>query len=116
MRSIAPSIAPHRWLAAVMAAAALAWAPTALAVECEGTQRSFAGELQSVKGKQIVVDNKKGDKIKFEQHASSTVVGTKTKWEELKKGDWVAVCSKMLEKPRFAYKVEVQPPKPEEGE
>jgi len=114
MRSIAPSITLHRWLAAAVATAAFAWAPTALAIECEGTQRSFDGELQSVKGKQIVVDNKKGDKIKFEQHASSQVSGTKTKWEDLKKGDWVSVCSKMLEKPRSAYKVEVLPPKPDE--
>jgi len=62
----------------------------------------------------IVVDNKKGDKIKFEKHDSTTVAGTKTEWDALKKGDYVTVCSKMLEKPRYAYKVEASEPPADE--
>ena len=92
-------------IAAVLAVATFAFAPAAFAIECEGMQRSFTGELQKAKGKTIVVDNKKGDKIKFEQHSSTTVSGVKTKWDDLKKGDIVTVCSKMLEKPRYAYQV-----------
>ncbi len=99
MRKIAP-------IAAVVAVATFTFAPVASAIECEGMQRSFRGELQKVKGKSIVVDNKKGDKIKFQQHDSTTVSGVKTEWKDLKKGDMVEVCSKMLEKPRFAYKVD----------
>ena len=99
MRRIAP-------IAAVVAVATFAFAPVAFAIECEGMQRSFSGELQKVKGKTIVVDNKKGDKIKFQKHDSTTVTGVKTKWDDLKKGDQVSVCSKMLEKPRYAYKVD----------
>ena len=105
MRRIAPSI-----VAVAVAAFAFAFAPTAFAIECEGMQREFSGELQKVKGKTIVVDNKKGDKIKFEQHDSTTVTGVKTTWDDLKKGDHVSVCSKMLEKPRYAYKVESSEP------
>jgi len=93
-------------IAAVVAVATFAFAPRASALECDGMQRSFSGELQKVKGKTIVVDNKKGDKIKFERHESTTLTGVKTKWDDLKKGDHVTVCSKMLEKPRFAYKVD----------
>jgi len=110
MRSLAP-------IAAVVAVAtfAFAYAPTASAIECEGMQRSFSGELQKANDKVIVVDNKKGDKIKFEQHASTTVTGVKTSWEDLKKGDYVEVCSKMLEKPRYAYQVvSMEPPKDED--
>ena len=100
MRSFAP-------IAAAVAVATFAFAPAASAeLECDGMQRSFSGELQKAKGKTIVVDNKKGDKIKFEQHDTTTVTGVKTEWDDLKKGDMVTVCSKMLEKPRYAYKVE----------
>ena len=106
MRSIAPS---GFGLAAAIAVAAFAFAPAAQAIECEGMQRSFTGELQKVKGKTIVVDNKQGDKIKFTQPAEPMVGGEKSSWDDLKKGDMVSVCSKMLEKPRYAYKVEVLP-------
>lgn len=78
--------------------------------------REFEGELQSVNGKQIVVDNKKGDKIKFMRVDGSVVEGEKTTWDDLKKKDWVSVHSKMLEKPRKAYKVVVKPEKQEEDE
>ena len=108
MRRIAPSIASG--FGFVVAVAAFAFAPPALAIECDGMQREFKGELQKAKGKTIVVDNRKGDKIKFEKHDSTAVTGIKTSWEDLKKGDYVSVCSKMLEKPRYAYKVESREP------
>jgi hypothetical protein len=103
MRSIAP-------IAALVAVATFAFAPAASAIDCEGMQRSFTGELQKAKDKMIVVDNKKGDKIKFELHETTTVTGIKTSWDDLKKGDYVTVCSKMLEKPRYAYAVEAMEP------
>jgi len=103
MRKIAP-------IAALVAVATFGFAPAAFAIECDGMQRSFSGELQKAKDEMIVVDNKKGDKIKFEKHDSTTVAGTKTAWEDLSKGDYVTVCSKMLEKPRYAYAVEASEP------
>lgn len=110
MRRIAPIA-----IAAVVAVATFAFAPVASAIECDGMQRSFEGELQKANDKMIVVDNKKGDKIKFELHDSTVVAGVKSKWEDLSKGDYVAVCSKMLEKPRYAYKVDsMEPPKDED--
>jgi len=109
MRSFAP-------IAVAVAVATFAFAPAATAeLECDGMQRSFTGELQKANDKMIVVDNKKGDKIKFEKHESTMVSGIKATWEDLKKGDYVTVCSKMLEKPRYAYKVESsEPPKDED--
>lgn len=71
--------------------------------------RDFEGKVDKVDEKKVIVDNRKGDKITFEKVADTTVEGDKTKWEDLKKDDWVAVASKMLEKPRKAYKVTVKP-------
>ena len=82
-------------------------APLMVPTLSSAQMREFAGELQKVKGKTIIVDNKKGDKITFTRDATSEVSGEKDKWEDLKKKDWVVVHSKMLEKPRKAYKVEV---------
>ena len=114
MRSIVQRIVRGSTALALAAAVGTFAAPAAQAIECEGTQRSFTGELQSAKTKAIVVDNKKGDKIKFAPHDTTAISGTKTEWDKLKKGDYVAVCSKMLEKPRKAYKVEVMPPRDDE--
>ncbi len=69
--------------------------------------RDFNGEVQSINETKIIVDNKKGDKITFEKAPDTTVAGKVTAWDQVKKGDWVAVGSKMLEKPRKAYTVTV---------
>jgi len=105
------SIAPIRRIALplAVAVAGLALAPAARALECEGVQRVFEGELQSADDKNIVVDNKKGDKIKFTRPDPADVSGEKTSWDDLSKGDWVAICFKTLDRPRWAYKVEVVP-------
>ncbi|CAG0949650.1 hypothetical protein MYXO_00120 [Myxococcaceae bacterium] len=70
--------------------------------------RDFEGEVSSINESKIIVDNKKGDKITFEKTGETTVEGKVTAWDAVKKGDWVAVASKMLEKPRKAYKVVVK--------
>ncbi len=114
MRRIAPRSGIG--LAVAVAAATFSFAPVASAIECSGMQRDFEGQLQSAKDKMIVVDNKKGDKIKFTKPETPEVSGLKSSWDDLKKGDWVAVCSKMLEKPRYAYKIEVVPEKPDAAE
>jgi hypothetical protein len=72
--------------------------------------RDFEGKVDSISDKGIIVDNRKGDKITFEKTAETTVEGKATAWDAVKKGDWVAVASKMLEKPRKAYKVTIKDP------
>ena len=79
--------------------------------------REFVGKLDSVTDKKVIVDNRKGDKISFSKTDTTTVEGEgKTKWEDLKKKDWVTVSWKFTDNPRKAYKVQVLPPKEEAGE
>ena len=40
----------------------------------------------------------------------------KKAWGDLKKGDWVMVDWKFIDKPRKAHKVQVIPPEAEKGE
>lgn len=94
----------------------LVLAPVVLATAAHAQLRDFKGKVDSVAESSIIVDNRKGDKIKFEKIAETVVKGEKTKWEDIKKSDWVAVSSKMLEKPRKAYEVNVLPPQQEAGE
>ena len=75
--------------------------------------RDFEGKVDTVNEKQIIVDNRKGDKLTFVKIDETTVEGNKKAWTDLKKNDWVAVSSKMLEKPRKAYKVVVKPAPPD---
>jgi hypothetical protein len=92
-------------------AAALGFAAgAARADECntpEGMGKTLAGELKSISGKNLIVTSK-GEHIKFDKFDTVTVKGLKTNYDELKKGDFVVVCSKLLAKPRLAYEITVQ--------
>ncbi len=85
--------------------------------------REFFGVVQSVSGRELLVDNRMGDKLKFVPAEDVQVVDAtanperkKEKWGDLKKSDWVNVSWKMMDKPRKAYIVKVMPPKEESGE
>ncbi|HTY19459.1 MAG TPA: hypothetical protein VMH82_17165 [Myxococcota bacterium] len=78
--------------------------------------REFSGVVDEISAKKLIVDNRKGDKVPFEKLDSTVVEGEKTKWEDIKKKDWVTVEWKFTDKPRKAYKVTVTPPKAEAGE
>jgi hypothetical protein len=106
------SKALRRFALALFALAAVPLADPGIA---HAQLRDFEGKVDTVNEKKIIVDNRKGDKISFDKVADTTVEGDKKSWEEVKKGDWVAVSSKMLEKPRKAYKVTVKPAPPEAG-
>lgn len=96
----------------VLAALALAFSAPALAQE-----REFTGKIDNVSNKKLIVDNRMGDKVSFDRVDDSVVEGEgRTSWDELKKGDWVTVSWKLIDKPRKAYKVVVQPPKEEDAE
>jgi hypothetical protein len=69
--------------------------------------RDFSGKVDSINDSKIIVDNRKGDKIAFQKVEDTKVEGKATSWDAVKKGDWVSVASKMLEKPRKAYKVTI---------
>jgi hypothetical protein len=85
---------------------------TALAVAllvpslAQAQMREFTGRIDKVNKKQMIVDNRMGDKVKFVFAKGETVVeGTKTNWKKLKMKDWVTVSWKFVDKPRKAYKV-----------
>ena len=74
--------------------------------------REFSGRIDRVSKKKMIVDNRMGDKVSFVPADDVEVTGEeKTEWKHLKKGDWVTVSWKFVDKPRKAYKVVVQPPK-----
>ena len=79
--------------------------------------REFTGRIDKVNKKQMIVDNRMGDKVKFIYAGKETVVeGTKSEWKKLKMKDWVTVSWKFTDKPRKAYKVVVLEKKDEDDE
>ncbi len=79
--------------------------------------RQFKGRIDKIDKKQLILDNRKGDKVKFMKVDETVVEGEgKATWDDLKKGDWATVDWKFIDKPRKAYKVMVIPAPPEEGE
>jgi hypothetical protein len=79
--------------------------------------RQFKGKIDKIDKKLVIVDNRKGDKVKFMKMDETVVEGEgKASWEDLKKGDWASVDWKFIDKPRKAYKVLVIPAPPEEGD
>jgi len=91
-------------------------APIFVAAGASAQMREFTGKVDKISKKEMIVDNRMGDKVKFEKLDSTTVEGEKKDWKNVKKNDWVTVQWKMIDKPRKAYKVTVLPPKKEEGE
>ena len=81
--------------------------------------REFTGRIDKVDSKKLIVDNRKGDKVSFVSVPDSEVSvqegakleDKKESWDDLKKGDWVTVSWKFVDKPRKAYKVMVLPPR-----
>jgi hypothetical protein len=107
----------RKWIfrIALIAFVALA-APVAMPDAALAQMREFAGKVDKIDAKKLIVDNRKGDKVSFDKVDSTVVEGEKTEWKAIKKDDWVSVSWKMVDKPRKAYKVVVMPPKKEAGE
>jgi len=79
--------------------------------------REFTGRIDKVNKKKMIVDNRKGDKVSFIKVDETVVEGEgKKEWKQLKKGTWITVYWKFVDKPRKAYKIKVLPPKKEAGE
>jgi hypothetical protein len=91
-------------------------APLLLPGSAAAQTREFTGKVDKISKSEVIVDNRMGDKVKFEKLDSTAVEGEKKDWKSVKKNDWVTVHWKMADKPRKAYKVVVLPPRKEEGE
>ena len=101
---------------AALAALALV-AVLLLPASASAQMREFTGRIDKINAKQMIVDNRMGDKVKFVFSKGETVVeGTKTDWKKLKQKDWVTVSWKFVDKPRKAYKILVFEKKEDEGE
>jgi len=90
----------------------------AAAAHAKGPRKPFGpAVIQKVTKKELMVDNRMGDKLKFKPGEATPVTGEgKTSWDDLKRGDWVIVTWELFDKPRIAYEVEVVPEKKEAGE
>jgi hypothetical protein len=94
----------------------LAAVPMVLPSPALAQYREFSGKVDKISEKKIYVDNRMGDKVSFVRVDETVVEGEKTEWDKIKKGDWVTVSWKFVDKPRKAYKVMVAPAPPEAGE
>jgi len=108
-------LAMRRFPVLVIALVALV-APVVLSGSASAQTREFTGKVDKINKSEVIVDNRMGDKVKFEKLDSTTVEGEKKEWKSVKKNDWVTVHWKMIDKPRKAYKVVVLPPKAEAGD
>ena len=78
--------------------------------------REFRGKVDKINKRQLIVDNRQGDKLKFEPAPDVKVEGEKDSIKKVKKNDWVIVSWKMADNPRIAYKLVVLPEQHEPGE
>jgi hypothetical protein len=78
--------------------------------------REFKGKVDKISKRELIVDNRMGDKLRFKPDKEVVVEGEKEAWKKVKKGDWVIVSWKMMDNPRIAYKVVVIPEVKEAGE
>jgi hypothetical protein len=108
MRRFAVSFALFAFVALV--------APALLPGRAAAQTREFTGKVDKISKKEMIVDNRMGDKVKFLKLDDTVVEGEKKDWKNVKKSDWVTVHWKMADKPRKAYKVVVLPPREEAGE
>jgi hypothetical protein len=78
--------------------------------------REFKGKVDKISKREMIVDNRMGDKLRFKPADDVVVEGEKDEWKRVKKSDWVIVSWKMMDNPRIAYKVVVIPEVEEAGE
>ena len=76
--------------------------------------REFSGRIDMVKKNKFIVDNRQGDKVSFVFIPDTEVTGEKKSVKKVRKGDWVTVSWKFVDKPRKAYKIVVLPPREED--
>ena len=81
-----------------------------------GQMREFRGRVDKITKREIIVDNRMGDKLKFKPDEDVAVEGEKDSYKRVKKKDWVVVAWKMMDSPLVAYKIVVLPDQEEAAE
>ncbi|MBW2291480.1 MAG: hypothetical protein JRG89_07875 [Deltaproteobacteria bacterium] len=98
-------------LVTLMVAVSFSTAALLVPTSASAQYREFSGRIDMVKKNKFIVDNRQGDKVSFVLIPDTEVSGEKKSVKKLKKGDWVTVSWKFVDKPRKAYKVVVLPPR-----
>jgi len=89
----------------------------ALPLAASAQYREFIGRIDQISEKEMIVDNRMGDKVSFAPGSPSRVTGEgRTAWNHLKRNDWVMVSWRMIDEPRVAHEVKVRPPMKEAAE
>ena len=70
--------------------------------------RIFEGMIKKVSKKGFTI-TKGGEMVKFEPYKGVEVKGEKTEYKKLKKDDWLRICFRRMDKPRYAYEITVIP-------
>ena len=99
-----------------VAALALGLPGTAVAEDCKVTTadgKSINGRIFEAmirkKGRKDFTLTKGGEMVKFVPYEGMAVSGEKTEYKKVKKNDWVRVCFRRMDKPRYAYEMVVIP-------
>ena len=70
--------------------------------------RVFEGMIRK-KGKKSFTLTKGGEMVNFVPYKGMAVTGKKTDYAKVKRNDWVNVCFRRMDKPRYAYELVVIP-------
>jgi len=82
-----------------------------VAVVASAQSREFIGRIEAVGSAEIVVDNGKGDVLRFTRAPAAKVSDARrgeavaATWADLARGDWVSVRWVLSDDPRKAYRV-----------
>jgi hypothetical protein len=77
--------------------------------------RIFEGMIKKVSKRDFTI-TKGGEMVKFVPYEGVEVKGEKTEYKKLKKDDWIRVCFRRMDKPRYAYEITVIPPPDDHAE
>jgi ribosomal protein S1 len=70
--------------------------------------RIFEGMIKKVSKRDFTI-TKGGEMVKFVPYKDVAVKGEKTEYKKLKKDDWLRICFRRMDKPRYAYDITVIP-------
>ena len=84
--------------------------PLMLSNEASAQFREFSGKVTEISGDELVIDNRRADRVSFRRSEATKVTGAKKSWRAIERGDRVNVSWKMVDEPRVAHKVVVMPP------
>jgi hypothetical protein len=99
-----------------IAALSLGLPATAVAEDCKVDTadgktingRIFEGMIKKMSKKNFTI-TKGGEMVKFVPYEGVAVKGEKTEYGKLKKDDWLRICFRRMDKPRYAYDITVIP-------